>query len=265
MYSTKHYAKVMRLFHNRIKCDLIRKATSRLDYVKLLDVGVGRGGDMFKWDQCGVDHAIGYDPEPCYVEEANRRFSHSNLVGKREYTFVCCDAIENLGLSDESVNVVSCQFAIHYFFVSEDILENYLHHVSRVLCDDGLFIGTFMDGDVIMDHTNNGTTPYTNGAMMMYVPTEVDSAREDSFAKPLKVHLIGTLYFGDNAVSNEFVVFKDTLREYCEKVGLELLEYKLFQAYHQEYRNDFNMNTDYTKCSYMYSTFMFKKKHLKTE
>ena len=129
-----------------------------------------------------------------------------------------------------------------------------------MLCEDGVFIGTFMDGDVVMDHTNRGTTHYANGAMMMYVPEFEQSA----FTMPLKVHLTGTLYFGDNSVSNEFVVFKDSLVSYCDKAGLELVECKLFQSYHQEHRDDFNMNTDYTKCSYMYSTFMFRKKtHLK--
>ena len=265
-YSTKHYAKVMRLFHNRIKCDLIRKAINlsqqHTGHISLFDIGVGRGGDMFKWDQCGVGRAIGYDPEHSYVQEAVRRFSHSNLDGKREYRFVQSDGIERLDIPCESVHVVSCQFAIHYFFETDKSLETCLHHVSRVLCEDGVFIGTFMDGDVVMDHTNQGTTQYANGAMMMYVPKIEQGS---VFAMPLKVHLTGTLYFGDNSVSNEFVVFKDVLVSYCDKAGLELVEYKRFQSYHQEYRDDFNMNTDYTKCSYMYSTFMFRKKtHLKT-
>lgn len=253
----KHYAKVMRLFHNRIKCDLIRNATLNKEDVRLLDIGVGRGGDMFKWDQCNVAFALGYDPEYSYIEEALRRFKHSNLYGKRNYTFVCRNTLNELSVPSSSMDIVSCQFAIHYFFESEETLVGCLHEIHRVLCDDGVFIGTFMDGDVIMNHTNNGTTCYTNGAIMMYLPP---NEAEHMFAPPLKVHLTGTLYFGDNSVSNEYIVFKDQLKLYCEKAGLELVEFKLFQAYHQEYRNEFNMNTDCTKCSYMYSSFMFKKK-----
>lgn len=266
-YSTKHYAKVMRLFHNRIKCDLIRQSVNLLqnaEQICLFDIGVGRGGDMFKWDQCGVDRAIGYDPEQSYIKEAKRRFSHSNLNGKRDYQFVHCDSIVNLDIPDESMHVVSCQFAIHYFFESEKSLQNCLQNVSRMLREDGFFIGTFMDGDVVMNHTTQGTTHYANSAMMMYV---AEGTTGGSFAIPLKVHLTGTLYFGDNSVSNEYVVFRDVLVSYCNEVGLDLIECKLFQTYHQEYRDDFNMNTDYTKCSYMYSTFIFKKKkkHLKTD
>lgn len=251
----KHYAKVMRLFHNRIKCDLIRKASLEKSDIHLLDIGVGRGGDMFKWDQCGVEYAIGYDPELSYIEEAKRRFSHSNLIGKRDYHFVHALSMDSLKLPDQSMDIVSCQFAIHYFFRSESMLVNCLEQIRRVLRSDGIFIGTFMDGDVVMGHTCNGTQKYSNGAMMMYVPQE----SKHTFAIPLKVHLTGTLYFGENTVSNEYIVFKDVLRRYCENVGLELVEFKLFQSYHQEYRNDFNMNTDCTKCSYMYSSFMFRK------
>lgn len=255
MSYTKHYAKVMRLFHNRIKCDLIRRATLGKNNVHMLDIGVGRGGDMFKWDQCGIEYAIGYDPEESYIEEAKRRFSCSNLNGQRDYHFVHAESIDSLQLPDQSMDVVSCQFAIHYFFASELMLTRCLEQISRVLQTDGIFIGTFMDGDTVMNHTEKGTVPYSNGAMMMYVPENVSN----HFATPLKVHLTGTLYFGENSVSNEYIVFKDVLKRYCNHVGLELVEFKQFQSYHQEYRNDFNMNTDCTKCSYMYSSFVFKK------
>jgi mRNA (guanine-N7-)-methyltransferase len=253
----KHYAKVMRLFHNRIKCDLIRKASCEKSDVHLLDIGVGRGGDMFKWDQCSVDYAIGYDPECSYIEEAKRRFSHSNLNGKRDYHFVHALSMDSLKLPDQSMDIVSCQFAIHYFFQSESMLVCCLEQIQRVLRSDGIFIGTFMDGNIVMDHTCNSTNTYSNEAMMMYVPNETEN--KNAFALPLKVYLTGTLYFGENTVSNEYVVFKDVLQRFCEKVGLELVEFKLFQTYHQEYQNDFNMNSDCTKCSYMYSSFMFRK------
>ena len=251
----KHYAKVMRLFHNRIKCDLIRKAICEKPDIHLLDIGVGRGGDMFKWDQCGVEYAIGFDPEFSYIEEAKRRFAHSNLMGKRNYHFVNCLSMDALKLPDQSMDIVSCQFAIHYFLESEETFVRCLEQVGRVLRNDGVFVGTFMDGDVVMEHTRQGTMPYSNGSIMMYVPEHDASV----FAIPLKVHLTGTLYFGENTVSNEYVVFKDVLKRYCANAGLELVEFKWFQTYHREYRNDFNMNTDCTKCSYMYSSFMFRK------
>lgn len=44
-------------------------------------------------------------------------------------------------------DVVSCQFAIHYFFESEKRLRSYLSNVTDRLEEGGCFIGTTIDSD----------------------------------------------------------------------------------------------------------------------
>lgn len=259
MSYSKYSAKVMRSFHNRVKGSLIQRAVYEssncvLGSVKLFDVGVGRGGDMFKWDKCNITHVIGYDPDPSSIEEAQRRYVQSNLPSKREYVFQCCNEIDDIEIPENTMDIVSCQFAIHYFFESQATLSRFLASVSRMLKPGGIFVGTFMDRYKVREYTFDGTAEFMNSAMLLHAPNH----SVDAFS-PLKVHLTGTLYFGENTVSNEYVVCRDVLESECEKHGLTLVEYKTFQQYHDDYASDFKMNGDCTTCSYAYSSFMFRK------
>jgi len=260
MSYSKVSAKVMRTFHNRVKGALLRQSThlcsGKSSVLHLLDVGVGRGGDMFKWDKCQISNVVGYDPEESSIEEANKRYIQSCLRDNRDYKFVCCPLISDLHQPSNSMDIVSCQFTIHYFFTSEKVLMEFLTNVHDLLKPGGIFVGTFMDGDTVMKYTRDGTEDFSNSAMLIYFP--IPFAKDD-FSIPIKVHLTGTLYFGENTVSNEYVVQQSTLKRACELIGLDLVEFKTFEQHHNEYNNDFKMNVDCTQCSFTYSSFIFKK------
>lgn len=55
------------------------------------------------------------------------------------------------GIGRRLFDVVSCQNAAHYFFESEEILDAFLDNVSENLRPGGLFIGTCMDGDAMIE------------------------------------------------------------------------------------------------------------------
>lgn len=46
-------------------------------------------------------------------------------------------------------NVVSCQFALHYFFESDAKLDAFITNVNSVLAPGGYFVGTCFDGDAV--------------------------------------------------------------------------------------------------------------------
>jgi SAM-dependent methyltransferase len=50
------------------------------------------------------------------------------------------------GIVSKKFNMVSCQFAIHYFFASEKSLDNFITNIDNLLADGGCFIGTCLDG-----------------------------------------------------------------------------------------------------------------------
>jgi len=53
------------------------------------------------------------------------------------------------GKGANKFDVITCLFAIHYFFESEVKLEGFLNNVATNLKKDGIFICTFMDGDSV--------------------------------------------------------------------------------------------------------------------
>ena len=49
-------------------------------------------------------------------------------------------------IGKDGFNVVSCQFAIHYFFENQETLYTFLQNVSENCREGGYFIGTSYDG-----------------------------------------------------------------------------------------------------------------------
>ena len=53
------------------------------------------------------------------------------------------------GLCGDKFNIISCQFAIHYFFSSLETLETVVRNIANNTKNDGYFIGTSFDGNTI--------------------------------------------------------------------------------------------------------------------
>jgi hypothetical protein len=66
--------------------------------------------------------------------------------GSKESDILGKAVVKHFGKGEDGFNVSSCQFAIHYFFESNDKLEQFLNNVSDNLKTGGLFYATFMDG-----------------------------------------------------------------------------------------------------------------------
>lgn len=55
------------------------------------------------------------------------------------------------GVAQNGFDVVSCQFAVHYFFQNADILKGFLENISETCALNGYFIGTTYDGEKVFD------------------------------------------------------------------------------------------------------------------
>jgi hypothetical protein len=55
------------------------------------------------------------------------------------------------GKHENGFNITSCQFAMHYFFESPDILQGFLKNLAECTKLNGYFIGTAYDGKIIFD------------------------------------------------------------------------------------------------------------------
>ncbi len=176
----------LQVYHNRyIKksliwaaADLAREKTSD---VTLLDLCCGKGGDLFKWEDAKINKVLGIDfsKDNIYNRENGACVRYMNLQKRRMFNdkmidvdFLvgdCGKSIKNLeaffkDLRSEQhyrdnylmkdgtpmkFNVVSCQFAIHYFMSSIDSIMQFIDNVDEHLESGGIFIGTCLDGGYV--------------------------------------------------------------------------------------------------------------------
>mgnify|MGYP001165663163 CR=1 FL=1 len=59
----------LRKFHNWIKLQLIIDARRTTNGTKLLDVAVGRGGDIIKWSKAKIKYVTGFDSDSKSIYE----------------------------------------------------------------------------------------------------------------------------------------------------------------------------------------------------
>jgi hypothetical protein len=71
--------------------------------------------------------------------------------GSKENNSVGPGVSRHFGKGQEGFNISSCQFAMHYFFKTPDILQGFLRNISECTKYNGYFIGTAYDGKTVFD------------------------------------------------------------------------------------------------------------------
>ena len=183
-------AKSMRNFHNYIKSIIIYKYCYEK---KVLDIGVGRGGDLMKFYHSRVKSIIGLDVDSYELESTTDgpKSRAKNLrqkfprfppmffgLGNAGVLFNLEDQnkifnnmsdnhkqllIKNFGESkskkiDNKFQVFNCQFMIHFIFKSDYTLNNFCQNIKDYLDTDGYLLITTLDGGKLdkLFKKNNG-------------------------------------------------------------------------------------------------------------
>jgi mRNA (guanine-N7-)-methyltransferase len=171
----------MRDFHNEIKSYLITTISQHLrkddpeKILDLLDVACGEAGDLSKWKKAKINYVLGLDNMEANLTNPERgaytRWREHTAYYPRQVDFLCGDS--SLYLNDgtagrdtytkselkkiftrrttESFDLISCQFALHYFFKDRATLMGLLYNVAMNLKVDGYFIGTTLNGSRVFD------------------------------------------------------------------------------------------------------------------
>ena len=118
--------------------------------LQVLDVGCGRGGDLWKWTKNRPKTFIGLDASLTCVDEARSRFSSLVSRGRSNMSasFHLCDARRQpFPVETATVDIVSCQFALQFFLGSMDHATHFFSEVARCLKPHGVFLAVLPDGD----------------------------------------------------------------------------------------------------------------------
>lgn len=234
----------MRKLHNAIKKSLISGKNTQT----IFDISVGRFGDLHSYAAVGAKCILGIDPNSKSIEEAHERAKiYPDIEAHIEVAKVTHERI----CLTRPASLAVCNFSIHFFFETEEMLRTALENVARNLMVGGRFVGTMtnpiVEGSISDDYVIQPKvftgTPYGNEYLFALI--------DDDKAKG---------YFQHTEVLPEFQVSLDELRQVASDFGLRFVESIPFPRVKTE-RDDVrkNMSDSENFVSSMYSTFEFIK------
>lgn len=183
-----NHTQPLRSFHNLYVKNKLIGGTSPIGGT-LLDLAVGKAGDLSKWKNAKLGFVLGVDISEDNIH--NRRdgactrylklkSQHSNIpkaiflqaksnerikdgtacftekgkevmkalygIGPKDKQKLDKQVFAFYGVGRTGFNVVSCQFALHYFFQNKNILYGFIRNVVEGCSLNGYFIGTMYDG-----------------------------------------------------------------------------------------------------------------------
>ena len=137
--------------------------------MSLIEFGSGRGGDINRWKKYGLKKVIGIEPVMASIEEAKDRFR--KVQRPKPETYFLRGDLKKLIFPDYEAgpvesnrinlkkfiptkynfDIVSIQFAIHYFFENEITVRTIMQNINDNLNINGLVTGTCFDGSRVFD------------------------------------------------------------------------------------------------------------------
>lgn len=221
----------VRNLHNWVKAVLLGKFTPRGACV--LDLACGKGGDMLKFKAAGAAHYVGVDIAHESVRDAVARF---NGVPPRPpmpfsadfLTADFCDEALGAALPEAAggepmrFHLVSCQFAFHYSFASEQRAETLMRLVSARLLPGGVFVGTTTDACVLVKRLRHAERLTFGNTHYECTFAAAHAEKRFSSAAPYGIAYNWTL---QEAVDDcqEYLVPRRTLVELAARFDLELV------------------------------------------
>jgi len=252
----------LRSFHNWIKLQLIFNAKNNTNGQTLLDVAAGRGGDLMKWTKAKFKYVTGFDNDSKSIYEKNefdgaiKRYntmkSIPNLPNVFFWNISATDpkCIDILNGKDHSkiYDVVSCQFAFHYFVKDIDLV---LKMISSKLTKNGYFIGTSTDGDLIKNNLKNADV--SNDIL------NIEKTSEEMYKFNLNSYNTeNKTYFECTGASDEYFLHKDKLVAKCKEYNLEPVSIKNFHEWKLDYKSR-ELTRRECAASFLNFSFVFKK------
>lgn len=261
-----------RLHNQVVKNDFTFRMLKNAGCKSLMDIACGKGGDLHKWLENNFETVLGIDVVEDNIinpiDGAYKRLSESKVTRRHKYVFVPSDSsipfgtkaqlriindpytidlvrclwgsklkppkeLQYLqGLGKSKFDVVSCQFAIHYFFENDEKIEAVLSNVRNNLKKGGFFVGTCFDGDTVLDllKLNNG---FVKANIQDKTIWSIDAngaiLERDSMGQKVSVFVESI-----NKTHDEYLVPFSILREKMKKYGLRELNENELRELHLE-------------------------------
>ena len=282
-------SKPWRGWHNYITSHLIttycsgRKVNGRHYKMRVLDMGVGRGGANDKYYQARVRYMVGVDPDvhglrlavDCAVTRYKKLKSSKTAVPDMYYAVADCSLpldLESQKVSNEltpedrkvltkyfgknesakgtKFDVISSQFAIHYLFKHDTSLNNLCKNINKYLDKDGYVILTTFDSKRVRDllhatgrHTETFTTEDGEKKVLYDIVRKYDDTITDFKQTGIAVDIMNS-WISDSFMT-EYLVDKDHIIEtFAKQCNLKCIETELFENFYHTTKEFFGKVVD---------------------
>eukprot|EP01084_Bolivina_argentea_P088038 158947_1 len=282
----------LRKINNWVKSVLISQFCHQKSIV--LDIGGGKGGDLNKWAYQKIDELVHCDHAIGSIVDCKGRYNES--LAKNRFNFrlklVCADAFARQ-ISDSLdkniyFDIVSSQFALHYAFETEQRVKAMLLNVTQRLREDGHFIGTIPDANVLVakwraKSPNIHTFGNTKYRATFKCDCDEMNKKKIGINRPNGPYAIRYMFNLNDAVDcPEYLLHFDSFVELASKepYNLELVldcnfhEFFARNMQQKEYRKLLSkiglldgygsgrIHSDQWDIAYLYKVFVFKKKRI---
>jgi SAM-dependent methyltransferase len=210
-YKPSHFAN-LRSFHNNIKRQMYNKYTKGIG--NLLELAVGKGGDLSKINQNKVKHTVGYDINDESIIEAKRRLKDGfPSYFQNSVELYTLDLSKNvLPEPQEKVDIVSSMFAFHYFFENRSAFETVMQSILNNIKPGGYFIGAFFDGKSVLEKIHSKDFVYY--IKENYQLTDLFGENVTWPENPMSIDYSNYIIFKDNIESTQ----KEIVDEFYNKL-----------------------------------------------
>jgi len=289
-------SKIIRLrkFNNWVKSTLIQRYVPRSGTV--MDFCGGKGGDIGKYKHARIRELVHVDHAETSVLQAVDRYNNRKNRFSAMFVRADCfgvDLVKHVPWPEDLYfDTVSCQFAMHYAFESEDRVRMMLHNITSRLKPGGYFIGTTLDANVLVRNWRNVRPDPRNPAglhtfgnqwyKVRFCTTNLDGTENPELQEkkldPEQPYGIRYYFNLEQAVSDcpEFLVHWPTFVSLASEYGLECELSMNFHEYMVEHHDkqdnmklinnirvlddDRTFPKDQWDIAYLYKCFAFKMK-----
>lgn len=262
------------MFHNWIKNEMYNNVAKKLKArgthnINILELAVGKGGDMYKWIGINAKSVVGVDINKDSIYGKNgavnryvKMLKSKKRIPKITYYVMDISLDESVNklkelLRGKKFEIISCQFALHYFFKDKDSLNNVCKIISNHISNDGYFIGTTVNGEKLKDIFKK--TPVIEKDV--YMLKNLSNLKSDNPYGNKYVVSIGEKnedhYFAQND-SNEYMVDISELNRMMKLYGLIDIEHINFNEWFAKYeKNNIKYKMSETEKEYSFLNFSF--------
>lgn len=238
-------------YHNLAKRALLSMFGCKAE--RLLDLACGRGGDIAKWITLGIKEVVGLDISKESIEEAQRRYVSAG--SPFNYTFTHQDVCAGY-LDGKPFDIVTCMFAMHYFFDTEAHALSLFHTASSNLKLGGVFVGIVPDALQINEYIKHG--PFDNGMMQVCA---LWAGQPACFGSKYACTIQGTVT--ERSIVHEYLVYGSVLEKIALLYGMEPvpIHHTFFDPAPPLHRLRPQYGEPYASCTALFGAFAFKKVH----